>query len=81
MFRYTLLYIFNDRFPAEQEYILRSVKPLPHSKRQATKSSFDPAWASYNDKLPKSLPPLAEKPQVIVPMSLKVQIVDSCTSV
>ena len=57
------------RFPSEQEYILQSVQPLPHPKKRPIKSKFDPAWASYNDRLPKHLPPLPEKPQVCILLS------------
>lgn len=50
-------------FPMEQEYILRSVEPLQHPKKCGIKNQFDPAWASYNDKVPRNLPPLPQKPQ------------------
>ncbi|XP_076463447.1 spermatogenesis-associated protein 17-like [Babylonia areolata] len=50
-------------FPTEQEYILRSVKPLPHPKKSSSKTQFDPAWVGYNEKLPKQLPPLAKRLQ------------------
>ncbi|KAL8561110.1 hypothetical protein ACOMHN_033693 [Nucella lapillus] len=50
-------------FPSQEEYILRSVKPLPHPKKSVAKDQFDPAWVSYNEKLPTHLPPLSHKPQ------------------
>nr|KAG5696991.1 hypothetical protein BaRGS_008453 [Batillaria attramentaria] len=50
-------------FPLEHEYTLRSVKPLAHPKKRLAKSEFDPACASYNEKLPTHLPPLPQKPQ------------------
>ncbi|KAK6182299.1 hypothetical protein SNE40_010013 [Patella caerulea] len=51
-------------FPSEQEYELRSVKPLGIRRKKGDKSNrFDPAWKSYNLPRPEKLPPLVSKPQ------------------
>ncbi|BFZ07076.1 hypothetical protein BsWGS_10115 [Bradybaena similaris] len=58
--------IYNSPFlpcPAEEEYLLRSVQPMCHKKKKANEPEFDPVCASYSSSFPKTLPPLANRPQ------------------
>ncbi|KAK6999774.1 spermatogenesis-associated protein 17 [Biomphalaria glabrata] len=58
--------IYNSPFlpyPSETEYLLRNVQPLEHKKKRKNYCNFDPACLSYNSQVPKTLPPLAPKPQ------------------
>jgi len=58
--------IYNSPFlpyPTEKEYLLRNVRPLSHKKAKKEEADYDPAWAKYNSKVPKVLPPLVQRPQ------------------
>ena len=57
--------IFVLRYPTEKEYLLRNVRPLSHKKAKKEEADYDPAWAKYNSKVPKVLPPLVQRPQVL----------------
>ncbi|XP_041353218.1 spermatogenesis-associated protein 17-like [Gigantopelta aegis] len=51
-------------YPSDEELLLRSVKPVIRRKKKQTDGyMFDPAWLSYNQPRPDSLPPLNNKPQ------------------
>jgi len=58
--------IYNSPFlpyPSEKEYLLRNVRPLSHKKLKKEGHEFDPAWVKYNGQVPKTLPPLVQRPQ------------------